>query len=548
MFLILALLALVQGWGWGAQPQQQPPALLIENARIYTGDPARPQASAMLVRGGRIAAIGDKLDETGGSGVRRMDLKGASVLPGFIDSHGHMRGLGDLLKTNDLRHIRSVKEVAAIVRNDAARSSTGDWVRGRNWDQTNWGGQFPTAADLDRAAPENPVYLTRVDGHAAWVNQKALEIAGITAETRDPPGGRLIRDDRGRPTGILVDRAQALVSRKIPDPTDDQIRHSLSAAARECARLGLTGVHDAGIRVQEHAAYRELIRRKELPVRIYAMIGGEGPLWSEYLERGPEIGERLTVRSIKLVADGAMGSGGAAFWQPYSDEPGNSGILILQQEDVERVARAAVKRGFQVNTHAIGDRANRTVLDAYASVLGGKNDKRFRIEHAQVVAVPDFALFARFSIIASMQSTHATSDMRWADKRLGPDRLAGAYAPKRFLNLGVPVANGSDFPVEDANPLWGFYAAVTRTNHQGEPKGGWLPGQLLTREEALRSWTSAGAYAAFEENDKGTLTAGKLADFVVLSKDIMTVSPEEILKTQVLMTLVGGEIVFEKTR
>ena len=256
------------------------------------------------------------------------------------------------------------------------------------------------------------------------------------------------------------------------------------------------------------------------------MIGGPGALWSEYLSKGPEIGDQLTVRSIKLVADGAMGSRGAAFWQPYSDDPGNTGLLILSKEQIETVAREAVKAGFQVNTHAIGDKANRTVLDAYAAVLGGNNDKRFRIEHAQVVSLPDFALFAKYSVIASIQSTHATSDMRWASARLGPDRMMGAWAPRRFLNAGVKITNGSDTPVENPNPLWGFYAAVTRQDHEGNPPGGFMPDQKLNREEALRSWTFGGAYAAFEEKQKGSLEAGKLADFVVLSQDIMK-APEK---------------------
>ena len=273
------------------------------------------------------------------------------------------------------------------------------------------------------------------------------------------------------------------------------------------------------------------------------MIGGDGPLWREYLERGPETGDRLTIRSIKLVADGALGSRGAALKEPYSDEPGNTGLLILTQADIERVARQAASRGFQVNTHAIGDRANRAVLNAYASALGGPNDRRFRIEHAQVVSLEDIPLFARYSVIASVEATHATSDMRWAEARLGPKRVQGAYAWRRFLSLGVPVANGSDFPVEDPNPLWGFYAAVTRQDHQGSPEGGWFPDQRMTRDEALKSWTLAGAYAAFEEKLKGSLEPGKLADFVLLTRDIMTVPPSEILETRVRMTVLGGEIV-----
>jgi predicted amidohydrolase YtcJ len=292
-------------------------------------------------------------------------------------------------------------------------------------------------------------------------------------------------------------------------------------------------------------AYRGLIKKRKLPIRIYVMVGGAGPLWDSYLKRGPEIGELLTVRSIKLMADGAMGSRGAAFWQPYSDDPKNSGLLMLTKDRIAEIARQAVEHGFQVNTHAIGDRANRTVLDAYAEVLKGKNDKRFRIEHAQIVTPHDVPLFAANSVIASIQSTHVTSDMRWAESRLGPDRMAGAWLAKTFLNAGVAITNGSDFPVEEPDPLRGFYAAVTRQDAFGNPSGGFLPKEKLTRDEALRSWTLGGAYAAFEEKDKGTLEPGKLADFVVLSKDILSVAPTEILKARVLMTVVGGQIVYE---
>ncbi len=547
MPLILALLAALS---WAAQPPAggRPADMLIRGARIYTVDPARPIASALAVRDGRIVAVGEDLEALVGPKTRRIDARGACVIPGLIDSHVHMESLGELLETFDFRNAESIAEIVEQVRREAARRPAGEWIQGKNWDQTNWGGSFPTADELSRAVPEHPVYLTRVDGHAAWVNRKALEIAGITAATPDPPGGKILRDARGNPTGILIDRAQALVASKIPPPGKDALRRRLARAARECARLGLTTVHDAGVSAEVLEAYRELIRRRELPIRVYAMIGGEGRLWREYLERGPEIGERLTVRSIKLMADGAMGSRGAAFFEPYSDDPGNTGLLMLTREDIERVARRAVERGFQVNTHAIGDRANRIVLDAYAAVLGGRNDRRFRIEHAQVVAPEDFERFARYSIIASMQATHATSDMRWAEARVGPERVKGAYAWRRFLSLGVPVANGSDFPVEDPNPLWGFYAAITRQDHQGNPPGGWFPEQRMTRQEALESWTIRGAYAAFEEDRKGSLTPGKYADFVVLSADIMTIPPPEILKTRVLMTVVGGEIVYAAER
>jgi len=518
--------------------------LVIENAHIYTVNPAQPQASAIAIHGSRILAVGPDASKTAGPSTRRIDAKGATIIPGLIDSHVHIHALGDILESFDLRAVKSIAQVAAIVKEAAAKSTKGEWVQGRAWDETNWGGQFPTAEPLTAAAPDNPVILRRIDGHAAWVNRKALEAAGVTKDTKDPQGGKIIRDASGEATGVLIDRAQGLVASKIPPPTDVQVERAIARAAQECAKLGLTTVHDAGMGQAELSAYRKLIAEHRFPTRVYAMIGGVGPLWQEYQQKGPEIGEQLTVRSIKLVADGAMGSRGAAFWQPYSDDPGNSGLLILSKEQIEAVARDAVKTGFQVNTHAIGDRANRTALDAYGAVLGGSNDKRFRIEHAQVVALPDFALFAKYKVIASIESTHATSDMRWAAARLGPDRMMGAWAPKRFLASGVAIANGSDTPVENPNPLWGFYAAVTRQDHQGNPPGGFMPDQKLSREEALRSWTLGGAYAAFEEKQKGSLEPGKLADFVMLSQDIMKVPDGDLLKTRVTMTVLGGGAVY----
>ncbi len=522
--------------------------LVVENAVIYTVDPAKPKASALAVKAGKVVFVGSSEDARRyiGPATRKFDAKGAAVIPGLTDSHVHMRGLGDLLETMDLRGVSSIEEIARRVKAKAASLPPGTWIRGRNWDQTNWGGKFPVAADLDSAAPDHPVYLTRVDGHAGWANSRALAAGGITKETKDPAGGQILRDSSGVPTGVLVDRAQGLVSRKIPPLTGAQVEACLSRAAKECARLGMTTVHDAGISRAELEAYRRLLAKNQLPVRIYAMIGGASELWEDYLKRGPEIGDRLTVRCIKLVADGAMGSRGAAFFQPYSDDKDNTGLLILQKDYIAAVAKDAVEKGFQVATHAIGDRANRTVLDAYGEVLNGQNDKRFRIEHAQVVSLPDFALYAKYSVIASLQSTHATSDMRWAADRLGPDRLLGAWAPRRFLNAGVRIANGSDFPVEDPNPFWGLYAAITRQDHTGNPPGGFMPDQKLTRVESLKSWTLDPAYAAFEEKEKGSITAGKLADFLVLNKDVMQVPEKEILTALPVITVLGGEVVFGK--
>ena len=540
MFLILALFTAVNG--------VQPADMVVTNARIYTVDSQRPTASAMAIKDGRILFVGDDVAAYIGTATKKIDAHGATVVPGLIDSHGHMESLGEELATFDLRNVKTVAEVAAIVRKAAAGKPAGAWIRGQSWDQTNWGGQFPTADDLTAAAPNNPVFLTRVDGHAAWVNRKALELAGITAKTPDPPGGKIIRDKTGKPTGILIDRAQGLVGEKIPPATQAEIRDHLLRAAKRCVSVGLTGVGDAGDSEMELAAYRDLIAKHELPIRVNAMIGGTGKLWQEYMKRGPEIGDRLSVRSVKLFADGAMGSRGAAFLAPYADDPGNSGLLMMTKEQIEAVARDAAAHGFQVCTHAIGDRANRITLEAYGAVLGGRNDKRFRIEHAQVVAPEDFQLFAKYSVIAAIQSTHATSDMRWVEKRIGPERAKGAYAWRRFLSLGVHISNGSDFPVEPPNPLWGFYAAVTRQDHSGNPPGGWYPDQRMTREEALRSWTIDAAYAAFEEKQKGSLTPGKLADFTMLSNDIMKVPAAEILKTRVLMTVVGGEVVYSEAK
>ncbi|MGO9241697.1 MAG: amidohydrolase [Bryobacteraceae bacterium] len=527
---------------WAAPPAAD---LIVENARIHTLNPAQPEARALAVANGRILAAGDDLSSYAGPRTTRLDLHGATVLPGLIDAHAHLRALGELLETRDLRHVKTIAEIAAYVRQLAAARRPGEWIVGRNWDQTNWGGQFPSARDLDAAAARHPVFLGRVDGHAAWVNSLALELAHITPQTPDPPGGKIIHAAAGRPTGVLVDAAQGLVRSKIPPTTAEQARRQLALAAGECSRLGLTTIHDAGTGSLELDAYRDLMAAGNFPLRIYAMIRGPGPLWHDYLRRGPEIGDSLTVRAIKLFADGALGSRGAALWQPYTDDPGNTGLLMLSQGEIEKVAHDALAHGFQVCTHAIGDRAVGTVLDAYAAALGGPNDHRFRIEHAQVVSRPDFQKFKDFSILPSMQPTHATSDMRWAAQRLGPDRLAGAYAWRRFLDLGLPVPGGSDTPVEEPNPMLGIYAAITRQDVAGNPPGGWMPEQRMTRGEALASFTLWAAYAAFEEHVQGSLEPGKFADFIVLDRDILSVPVREIPQTRVRMTFLGGKLVNE---
>lgn len=518
--------------------------MVIRNAVIYTVDPGHPKASAIAVKDGKVLAVGPDVSSHVGPQTMVVDAKGATVVPGFIDSHVHMANYGAVLETFDLRTVKTVAEVARIAGDAAKKLPTGEWVLGRAWDQTNWGGTFPTAKDLDGVVADRPVWLRRVDGHAAWANSKAMQIAGVTRETADPPGGKIIRDSEGNPTGIFVDRAMGLVQSKVPPTTGEQVERRLTLAANDCVRQGLTSVHDAGVDAQTMAVYERLAEAGRLPLHIYAMIGGDGPAWQSWQQRGPLVSDALTVRAIKLVADGAMGSGGAAFFQPYSDQKDNSGLLILSQAQIAKVAKEAVAHGFQVATHAIGDRANRTALDGYAEALKPNNDARFRIEHAQIVSLPDFAKFKEFAVIASVQATHATSDMRWALKKLGPDRIQGAYAWQRFLKAGVKIANGSDFPVESNRPLWGFYASVTRQDHDGNPAGGFTPDQVLSRDEALRSFTLDGAYAAFEENRKGSLTPGKLADLVMLSNDIMTVPPKEILKTKILMTVVSGKVAY----
>jgi predicted amidohydrolase YtcJ len=521
--------------------------LIVRNARIYTVDSRTPTASAIAVRGRKIAAVGDDLNAFEGAATKVIDAKGATIIPGLIDSHGHVTGLGASLEMLDLRGATSEAEIAGKVKAAAAKAAPGEWILGRGWDQNLWTTkQFPTAASITDAAPKNPVALTRIDGHASWVNRAAIDAADVNAGTKDPDGGRVMRDGGGRPAGVFIDTAQELVRRKIPPPSPEQVLRQISRALAECARLGLTSVHDAGVTEAEITAYHALQQQGKMPVKVYAMLSNSPALVDKWLARGPELGEFFTVRSIKVYADGALGSRGAALLAPYADEKGSTGLVITGQAAIQAVAVKAAARGFQVNTHAIGDRGNRETLDAYAAALKGPNDKRFRVEHAQMIAPEDFAKFQKFSIIASMQPTHATSDMGWAADRLGPERVKGAYAWQTLMKLGVHLASGSDFPVELANPIDGFYAAVTRQDKQSKPAGGWYPEQRLSREEALRSWTLEGAYAAFEENSKGSLAPGKAADFVMLSNDIMTVPEAEILRTKVTMTVVDGKIVHQE--
>jgi predicted amidohydrolase YtcJ len=532
--------------------------LIVHNATIHTGNPRHPRAAAIAVRGDRLVAVGTNADalRLRGPDTHVIDAKGRTITPGLIDAHGHFTGLGASLQMLDFRGATSVERIVDQVRAQVAKSAPGEWILGRSWDQNLWATRaWPTHEALDRVTPDNPVYLTRVDGHAALVNARAMSLAGLTAETPDPDGGRLIRDAGGRPTGVLIDRAMGLVSSRVPRPTPRQLEEQILLADAETRRLGLTMVHDAGASAEVVDAYERLIAAGTLKTRLYVMLRMPLDQLQPFFDRGPVLDRarhRLVVRAIKISADGALGSRGAALLAPYSDEPSTSGLLLQPPEDVYAMTLAAARAGFQTCIHAIGDRANRLVLDVFERVqneVPGARDLRLRNEHTQILDPADIPRLARLGVIASMQSTHATSDMAWVPARLGHERAnAGAYVWRKLMRTGALIANGSDFPVEEPNPMLGFYAAITRQDPAGRPPGGWMPDERMTREEALASFTANAAFAAHAERDLGTLEPGKLADFVMLSHDIMQVAPADVLATTVIRTIVGGEIVFEAAR
>jgi len=538
---------------------QAAPDLVLVNARIYTVDNAHPRATALAIRGGRVLFVGSDAEAralSGGSS-QVIDLHGATVLPGFTDAHAHLLGLGNLLQRVNLAGSASYDEVIARVKTWAKDVKPGEWIQGRGWDQNRWPTkEFPTHEALSRAFPENPVVLDRVDGHASLANASAMRAAGVTAATPDPAGGRIMRLPSGEPSGVFVDNAKALINRAIPAPTRENTRKAILAAIAEANKWGLTGVHDAGESAETVGIFEELARAGNYDLRNYVMLSDPGEPGSAearrnpYIQRGPQSAlydGHLWIRAIKLYADGALGSRGAALLAPYSDEPGNVGLLVSKPEHIEGWAELALQRGFQVNVHAIGDRGNRVVLDAFETALRKypKADHRFRIEHAQVLSQQDIPRFARLGVIPSMQATHQTSDMRWAEARVGPERIRGAYAWRSLLNTGVVIPNGTDFPVEEVNPLLTFHAAVTRQDPTSWPAGGWFPEQKMTRQEALRSMTIWPAYAGFQESMLGSLTPGKYADFVVLDRDIMEVPDTEILSARVVSTWIGGKRVYE---
>jgi predicted amidohydrolase YtcJ len=481
-----------------------------------------------------------------------IDLQGKAVFPGFTDAHAHLESLGSSLVNLNLEGTTSVAEIQKLVAERAATLPAGAWLRGRSWDQNDWDvKEFPTHQMLDEIAGDRPVALRRIDGHAAWVNQKVLDIAGISQSTKDPAGGKILRDAKGNPTGVLIDNAMDLLDAVMPPPTIEERTAYVEKAVQECLRFGLTEVHDMGADEELIGIYKKLIEERRFPFRVYVAIDGINRTWREYRNREPEIGKyenRLTVRALKLYADGALGSRGAALLEPYSDDKKNSGLLLTPIDTLKQAASDALERGFQVCTHAIGDRANREILDIYESVLKSNavkaRDARFRVEHAQVLRVTDIPRFGKLGILASMQPTHCTSDMYWAEQRVGAERVKGAYAWRSLIDNAAIIPGGSDFPVESPNPLLGFYAAITRQDAKKFPDSGWYPEQTMSREEALKSFTIWAAFAAFEENLRGAIEVGKLADVVVLSNDIMHCQPNEILETRVLYTIVGGDLAY----
>lgn len=529
--------------------------LVLKNGIIISYS-AEHSFEALAIKDKKIIFLGSEKEvrQLIGSSTKLIDLKGQLVIPGFVESHGHLMGLGfSKLKLN-LVDTKSEEDVLQLVKKELQQLSPGDWLRGRGWDQNLWPiTEFPNNRKLSAVVPDNPVFLTRIDGHAAWVNKRALKIARIDRNTDDPRGGKIIRDQRGEPTGILIDNAMDLVSSKIPQPSREQMRRALTFAVIEALKNGVTSFHDAGMDRVSIELLKESYKEKRNPLRLYVMLNGEDKkLIEDYFDSGPKLGlfeNHLTIRSVKLLADGALGSRGAALLEPYSDKPDETGLMLYDERELYSMAVAGLHNGFQLAVHAIGDRTNRVVLNVYEKIFSksGAKDARFRIEHAQVIHPQDLLRFAELGVIASMQPIHATSDMGWVESRLGKERTKNrSYMWQNLIKLKVVVASGSDVPVESIAPLLGFYAAITRQDKAGKPEGGWYPEQRMTRLQALKSFTINGAFAAFQENELGSIAVSKLADLVVLSKDIMTIAQKDILSTEVVMTIIDGRVVYQK--
>ena len=525
--------------------------LVLRGGRVWAGK-GRPAATAIAVKDGRVAALGSDADVQPliGPGTRVVDLHGRLVVPGFNDAHVHFLSGGFGLLSVDLRDARDEQDFAARIGAHARTLPRGTWIQEGNWDHETWPSKaLPTRALIDAVTPDHPVFVQRLDGHMALANSLALRLAGVTRESKDPDGGTIVRDAAGEPTGILKDNAEELVTRAIPEPSREMNLRAARAALKEAARVGVTTIQDNSS-VDALRTYQDLRAAGELTARFYVWRYASSAL--EPLEKaGLRTGlgdEWIRLGALKILSDGSMGSGTAAFFDPYTDDPKTSGLLLYPVPELERLIREADAAGFQLAVHAIGDRANSLVLDAFekAAAANPARERRFRIEHAQVVRKADLARYRRLGVIASIQPSHGIDDMRWAERRIGRERSRDAYNVRSFTEAGIPVAFGTDWFVEPLDPRLGLYAAVTRERPEGGPPGGWFPEEKIALEDALDLYTRGSAYAEFAEKEKGTLDPGMLADLVVFAADLFRIPPREILTTPVDFTVAGGRVVFDR--
>ena len=483
------------------------------------------------------------------SNIKVKNGKGKTMLPGLIDAHGHVLSYGNSLMQADLLNTRSENDGVERAKIYAKANPNVSWVTGRGWNQVQWKSkEFPTAQSLDKAFPDKPVWLRRVDGHAGWANSKAMEMAGVTADTKSPDGGEIIRDKNGKPTGVFIDNAMDLITKNIAPLTQTQLKSTLVKAMNSLAGMGLTSVHDAGIDTENLKAYKALTKENNMPIRINAMLYLPSENWQRTIDKGAfnSNDHLLNFNSVKIQADGALGSRGAALIEDYSDHAGHKGLLLHDSKSLNHYINSAMQNGLQVNTHAIGDNANKIVLDTYESAIKANNSiaLRHRVEHAQVLRLQDIPRFDELGVIASMQATHATSDKNMAQDRLGEERILGAYAWRKLLNANAVIAAGSDFPVESPNPFYGLHASVTRQDKQNAPEGGWYADEKMTRFEALKSFTIDAAYSGHQEKLLGSLEPGKKADFIILKDDYFKTSETQLWQNQVIETWVNGKQVF----
>ena len=541
------------------QSRVTPADIVFKNGNVYTANDKAPQAQAIAVKADRIVFVGTNAaaQRFVGTNTRVVDLQGKTVLPGFTDSHQHLSGVGQREMTLNLEGTTSLEDFLAKVKARVDQTKPGEWITGRGWIETHWKPPvFPTRADLDSVAPNNPMILARADGHGSVANSAALNLAGITKDTPNPFGGEISKDKQsGEPNGMLLDAAQGLVRRRVPPTSAEDAERAVVLGVKRNIELGWTQIQDAGGGYNDVEIFKKLYAAGTIKLRIYKAVHGPGPSATRLLNEGPTIGEfenRFTFRTIKVVSDGALGSRGAALHAPYSDAPDTSGFLTVKAEELRPMLIDALRKGIQVETHAIGDRANRFVLDEYEAAFKAVPaaerkvaEPRWRMEHAQIVNPADIPRFAKLGIIPSMQPSHAIGDLFFAPSRVGIKRLAGSYAWESFIKSGVVVPGGSDAPVERGEPMIEFYAAVARKDQKGFSGEGWHPEEAVTRAQALKMFTLWPAYAAFEEKLRGTIEVGKLADLTILSADIMKIPEAEILKTRCVMTVINGEIVFE---